>query len=140
MVEAETSGEARGGLEVFSKLQSGMTQQCPYAILNSFGDVQESLAGLDAFLYPSSSLAVHLSGLAVVLDKHYSVLRQPPSVSWYSLTTPPPRDRRRMGTGRSRRLLVATIALQVEAPSFSSSSSSSFSRASSVISCIHNFD
>ena len=44
MVEAETGGEAHHSLDAISRLQSGMTQQRSYTILDPFGDVQKGRA------------------------------------------------------------------------------------------------
>ena len=78
MVEAQAGGKTHAGLEAVTGLQSRMTQQRPHAIFNAFGDGQKSLARLDAFLYPSSSLIVHLGGFAVVLEENV-VFRVPMS-------------------------------------------------------------
>lgn len=69
MVEIEPGGETDAGFEAVSWLQSWVTQQRPYAILNSFSDAQERLTGFDAVLYPPTNLAVSLRCLAVILEE-----------------------------------------------------------------------
>ena len=69
VVEAQTRGKAHARLEAISGLQAGIVQKRPDAVLDAVGQVVERVAGLGGLLHPSSSLAVDLGGLAVVVEK-----------------------------------------------------------------------
>lgn len=84
VVEAEAGGKTHAGLEAVPGLDASMTKQCPDTVLNPVGDRKESLTGLGGLLYPFSSLAVHLGGLAVVLEEDFVLGVQKSVVTCFS--------------------------------------------------------
>jgi len=79
MVHAQAGGEAEAGFAAISRLQPGIPQQRPHGSLNARGDVLEGVTRSDGLLDPSSSLAVGLSSLAIVLSE-LVVFPMPPAL------------------------------------------------------------